>query len=113
MERVMHRVETVQGVQETSVAGISWAAVLAEPDQSAPDGHMKSRKTKWSEEELKQLAEIVAGGGTPLRAAAKLNRNMTSCRIQARALGTPFIPLRVRRKTLLRKCAAAEKPPVR
>ena len=41
---------------------------------------MKSRKTKWSDEELKQLAEIVAAGGTPLRAAAKLNRNMTSCR---------------------------------
>src|ERR1700719_2982763 len=29
MEQVMHRVETVQGVEETSVAGISWAAVLA------------------------------------------------------------------------------------
>jgi hypothetical protein len=74
---------------------------------------MKSRKTKWSEEELKQLADIVAAGGTPLRAAAKLNRNMTSCRIQARALGTPFAPLRVRRRDLQRKCAAAEKLPLR
>jgi hypothetical protein len=79
----------------------------------AGNGDMKSRKTKWSEEELKQLAEIVAAGGTPLRAAAKLNRNMTSCRIQARVMGTPFAPLRVRRKILLQKCAAAEKLPVR
>jgi len=70
---------------------------------------MKLRKNKWSEEELTQLAEIVAAGGTPLRAAAKLKRNMTSCRIQARALGTPFSPLRVRRKNLRQKCAAAEK----
>src|SRR6202047_2615892 len=29
MEQVMHRVETVQGIEEPSVAGISWAAVLA------------------------------------------------------------------------------------
>ena len=72
-------------------------------------GHMKSRKSKWSEEELKQLAEIVAAGGTPLRAAAKLKRNMTSCRIQARAMGVPFSPLRVRQKNLRQKCAEAEK----
>ena len=71
--------------------------------------HMKSRKSKWSEEELRQLAEIVAAGGTPLRAAAKLKRNMTSCRIQARAMGLPFSPLRVRQKNLRQKCAAAEK----
>ena len=70
---------------------------------------MKSRKSKWSEEELKQLAEIVAAGGTPLRAAAKLKRNMTSCRIQARAIGLPFSPLRVRQKNLRQKCAAAER----
>jgi hypothetical protein len=82
-------------------------------ERHAPGSDMKSRKTKWSDEELKQLAEIVAAGGTPLRAAAKLNRNMTSCRIQARALGAPFTPLRVRRKSLLQKCAAAEKMPVR
>ena len=73
------------------------------------NGHMKSRKSKWSEEELKQLAEIVAAGGTPLRAAAKLKRNMTSCRIQARALGMPFSSLRVRQKNLRQKVAAAEK----
>ena len=29
MEQAMHRVETVQGVEEPAVAGISWAAVLA------------------------------------------------------------------------------------
>jgi hypothetical protein len=73
------------------------------------NSHMKSRKSKWSEEELKQLAEIVAAGGTPLRAAAKLKRNMTSCRIQARAIGMPFSPLRVRQKNLRQRCAAAEK----
>ena len=73
------------------------------------NSHMKSRKSKWSEEELKQLAEIVTAGGTPLRAAAKLKRNMTSCRIQARAIGVPFSPLRVRQKNLRQKCAAAER----
>ena len=84
---------------------------LANQNQEAAprNVHMKSRKSKWSEEELKQLAEIVAAGGTPLRAAAKLKRNMTSCRIQARAIGMPFSPLRVRQKNLRQKCAAAER----
>jgi hypothetical protein len=45
---------------------------------------MKLRKSEWSEEDLKQLAAIVAVGGTPLRAAAKFKRTMASCRKRAR-----------------------------
>jgi hypothetical protein len=67
---------------------------------------MKSLKKSWSEEELKQLAAIVAAGGTPLLAAARLKRGMISCRIQARKMGVPFAHLRIRRKELLDKAAA-------
>jgi hypothetical protein len=51
---------------------------------------MKSRKSEWTEQELKQLAAIVAAGGTALRAAAKFNRRIASCRSQARKMGVPF-----------------------
>jgi hypothetical protein len=67
---------------------------------------MKSRKRIWSEEELKRLAQIVAAGGTPLLAAAKFNRSMTSCRVQARKIGVPFVHSRIRRKEMLAKSAA-------
>jgi GcrA cell cycle regulator len=63
----------------------------------------------WSVEELKRLAEIVASGATPLRAAAALKRNLSSCKNQARKLGTPFTPVWKMRKAIRDKCAAAEK----
>jgi hypothetical protein len=37
---------------------------------------MKSRETVWSEEELNQLTEFVAAGGTPLRASVRFKRTM-------------------------------------
>jgi hypothetical protein len=63
----------------------------------------------WTDDELKQLAAIVAAGGTVFRAAAKFKRSISVCRQQARAIGTPFEPLHVRRKNILAKCAAAER----
>jgi hypothetical protein len=63
----------------------------------------------WSDAELKRLAEIVASGATPLRAAAALKRNLLSCKNQARKLGTPFTPLWKIRKAIREKCEAAEK----
>jgi len=71
--------------------------------------HLKSRKSEWSEEELKQLAAIVAAGGTPFRAAAKFNRRIASCRSQARKMGVPFENSQIKRRNVLAKCAAAEK----
>jgi len=70
---------------------------------------MKSRKTVWSEEELKQLTEFVAAGGTPLRASVRFKRTIAGCRIQARKMGVPFENSTIRRRNILAKCAAAEK----
>jgi hypothetical protein len=63
----------------------------------------------WTDDELKQLAAIVAAGGTAFRASAKLYRRMAACRDQARAMGTPFEPLDIRRRKMSAKCAAAER----
>jgi len=51
---------------------------------------MKSRKSIWSEEDSRELAAMVAAGGTPFRAAVRLNRSISSCQTQARKLGKPF-----------------------
>jgi hypothetical protein len=69
---------------------------------------MKRRKSKWSEEESKQLAAFVAGGGTTFRAAVRFNRSIASCRTQARKLGMPFENSKIRRKNIMAKCAEAE-----
>ncbi|MEA2918976.1 MAG: hypothetical protein QOJ15_11057 [Bradyrhizobium sp.] len=70
---------------------------------------MRARKSEWTDDELKQLASIVAAGGTAFRAAAKFKRSINACRNQARVMGTPFEPLYVRRRNILAKCVAAEK----
>ena len=67
---------------------------------------MKLRKSEWSEEDLKQLAAMVAVGGTPLRAAAKFTRTMASCRKQARKMGVSFVDSRIRRKEMFATSAA-------
>jgi hypothetical protein len=69
---------------------------------------MKARKAVWSEEEMKQLAEFVATGGTPLRASVRFRRTIASCRSQARKMGVPFENSKIRRRNILAKCAAAE-----
>lgn len=70
---------------------------------------MRSRKRLWTDEEIRQLVALVAAGGSPARAAAKFNRSIAVCRTQARFAGTPFTPLRDRRRDQLAKCAAAER----
>jgi hypothetical protein len=74
---------------------------------------MTARKSEWTDDELKQLASIAAAGGTAFRAAARFKRSINACRNQARAMGTPFEPLHVRRRNIVAKCAAAEKAWVR
>jgi len=58
---------------------------------------------------LKRLVEIVAAGGTAVRAAAALKRTIASCRNQARKMGTPFRSAHTARKEMREKCAAAER----
>jgi hypothetical protein len=70
---------------------------------------LKSRKSGWSEEELKQLAALAAAGGTALHAAAKFNRRIVSCRIEARRMGVPFENSNIKRRNIMAKCAMAEK----
>ena len=69
---------------------------------------MKQRNTAWLEEELNQLAEFVAAGGTPLRASVRFRRTVISCRTAARKMGVPFENLNVRRKNMRTKYAAAQ-----
>ena len=64
---------------------------------------MKSRKTVWSGEELKQFTEFVAAGGTPLRASVRFKRTVASCRSQARKMGVPSENSRIRRKKCIGK----------
>jgi hypothetical protein len=74
---------------------------------------MKVRTQPWSDEELKRLGAIVAAGGSPVRAAAALNRKIIGCQAQARKMGMPFTLLSVRRRMIKEKCAAAERELVR
>jgi hypothetical protein len=74
---------------------------------------MKLRKSEWTDVELKQLAALVATGGSAFRAAAKFKRSISMCRNQARAIGAPFETLYVRRRNILAKCVAAERDLVR
>jgi hypothetical protein len=49
-----------------------------------------TRKGRWTDDELKQLAAIVAAGGTAFRAAAKFKRSIDACRNQAPSYGHAF-----------------------
>jgi hypothetical protein len=68
---------------------------------------MKPRTRRWTDPELIRLARIIAAGGTPVRAAAALNRRIVSCQKQARKMGTPFTAQRIARKNIREKCEAA------
>ena len=67
------------------------------------------RKRPWSDTEIARLAAIIAAGGTPIRAAAALNRRIASCQLQARKMGTPFPLKHIIRKHTKEKCEAAER----
>ena len=73
------------------------------------DSLMKVRTQPWSVDELKRLGAIVAAGGSPVLAAAALNRKIIGCQAQARKMGTPFQLSSVRRRMIKDKCAAAER----
>ena len=70
---------------------------------------MKRLRSAWSDEDLKRLAEIVAAGGTAVRAAAALKRRIISCQNQANKMGTPFKNVLTVRKEMKVKFAAAER----
>jgi hypothetical protein len=70
---------------------------------------MRTRKNEWTDDELNQLSAIVAARGSAFRAAAKFKRSISACRNQARAMGTPFEPMYVKRRNIVVKCAAAER----
>jgi hypothetical protein len=70
---------------------------------------MRVRTQPWSDDELKRLGAIAAAGGSPVRAAAALNRKIIGCQAQARKMGIPFTLLSVRRRMIKDKCAAAER----
>jgi hypothetical protein len=52
---------------------------------------------RWSPEEIEKLKALIAGGVSVARAAATMNRKIHSIRVKARALGTPFSPVRIER----------------
>ncbi len=68
---------------------------------------MMVRTHKWTMEEIERLANIIASGGSPIRAAAALNRRVISCQKQARKMGTPFNSMIVVRGYIKEKCQAA------
>ena len=70
---------------------------------------MSKIRKPWTDDDLKRLKAIAAAGGTPLRAAAALKRNLASCQSKARELGTPFTPIRTIRRNFKERCAAAER----
>jgi hypothetical protein len=65
---------------------------------------MNRHYEQWTDEELKRLAAIVAAGGTALRAAAALKRNLLSCQNKARQLDTPNTPVRITRRNSRERC---------
>jgi hypothetical protein len=83
--------------------------VWFDPSRRIGDDIMRAQKGAWTDDQLKQLAAIVASGGTAFRAAAKFKRSIQACQNQARLMGTPFAPLSTRRRNILEKCAAAER----
>jgi hypothetical protein len=61
---------------------------------------MKPKRAPWTEAENERLKAFVAQGASTIRAAAALNRTMTSVHLQARRLGSPFPPKMAYRKKL-------------
>jgi hypothetical protein len=58
----------------------------------------RGKKAVWTDEENERLKAFAAQGVSIIRAAAAFNRTMTSVRIQARKIGSPFPPMRAYRK---------------
>ena len=58
----------------------------------------RGKKAVWTGEQNERLKAFVAQGVSIVRAAAVFNRTITSVRVQARKVGSPFPPMRVFRK---------------
>lgn len=67
----------------------------------------KPMVTRWTEEEIELLQQLLKSGATAVRAAAALDRSMTSVKNRARQLGTPFPHDRQLAKIRRRKYALA------
>jgi hypothetical protein len=52
----------------------------------------------WTPEEVEKLIALIAEGASAARAAAAMRRKILAVQVKARALGTPFEPVRVARK---------------
>ena len=65
----------------------------------------------WAEQDVEHLKRLVAGGVSPLRAAAALKRSIVSVKAKARLLKTPFLTDRDARKLREARYVAATKPP--
>ncbi len=63
----------------------------------------------WDDEQVERLKELIAGGASPIRAAAALKRARTSVQVKARKLGMPFMASRESKKLRNAKIAEAEK----
>src|SRR6202012_2671811 len=69
-----------------------------------------ARHHKWTQEEDERLKAFVAQGASIVRSAAALNRKIVSVRTRARALGCPFPPLKVFRKSAPTDQATPDRP---
>ena len=59
---------------------------------------MRSLTRAWSADDEERLKALVASGASTVKAAGALKRTTKSVKVRARALGTPFPPLRIMRK---------------
>jgi hypothetical protein len=52
----------------------------------------------WTPEDVAKLQVMIAEGASAARGAAAMKRKIHAIQVKARALGTPFSPVRVERK---------------
>lgn len=68
--------EDFRSSKNSKLALANRAIARFEKISNMPELLVMVRMHRWTYEELKRLAAIVAAGGTPLRAAAALNRGI-------------------------------------
>jgi hypothetical protein len=63
----------------------------------------------WNDDNNKRVMELAAAGASATRASVALKRSISSVRMQASKLGTPFLTNHTIKRNRLAKCAAAER----
>lgn len=59
--------------------------------RDVPEIKMKRMTSRsWSEADLQELADFIAAGGSPARAAVRFKRTLSAVHTQARLIGSPF-----------------------